>query len=124
MRTGMLLLHYVFRISKSCPLVVDFLRAISLGLRPALSFLGLAGPRPETPRDLECQTRPAPPPKRRGPASGSPRRAPVLDTIIYFHPEFGNIYYHLVHVVVECPLVFTLAKILFILYFEAVLCYF
>ena len=50
--------------------------------RPALPFLGLAGPRPEAPRGLESQPRPAPPPKRRGPASGSPRRTPVLDTLV------------------------------------------
>ena len=72
----MLLLHYVFRISKSCPLVVDFLRAISLGLRPALSFLGLAGPRPEAPQGLESQPRPAPPPETSGPRLGLPEADP------------------------------------------------
>ena len=52
--------------------------------RPALPFLGPAGPRPETPRGLESQPRPAPPPpKCRGPASGSPRQTPVLDTLCH-----------------------------------------
>ena len=44
--------------------------------RPALPFLGLVGPRPEAPRGLECQPRPAPPPKRRGPSLGLPEADP------------------------------------------------
>ena len=40
--------------------------------------------------------------------------------VINLKPTLVVIYYYLIHVVVECPLVFTLANILFILYFEAV----
>ena len=44
--------------------------------RPALPFLGPAGPRPETPRGLESQPRPAPPPETSGPRLGLPEADP------------------------------------------------